>query len=452
MADRISRLVGPVFLFACLTLGGSAQGVWTNIALQLSAIAIIAASLIVGRRPDGRAATRLGWLVIAMLAVPALQLVPLPPGLWSSLPGRETVVEGFSLIGSGLPWMPISLAPEATISALLACLPSAAMLAWTLRWSSGHTKGLVIAVLAATIVSVIFGLAQHSSGDPWYPYRYSSLGRATGLFANSNHLGSLLLCTIPLLAAVAVSTWRQSSNAPSSQRIAVMAALALCAGAIVAGIAVNGSLAVLLLGGPMLVASLLIFLPSVGVRAGRLAMLIFAAVAAALAALAAIGVERLVNFGGAASASERLEILRSSFRLAMDYAPFGSGLGTFPAVYRSQENPDTVTWPYANHAHSDYLEVLIELGLLGGLVMVAFLIWWAWRFTNLWRSSGTPPVVRAATLVTLGLLLHSLVDFPLRTAGLSALFAMAIGLMAVPSLRQRPGGEGQPRHLTLEDL
>ena len=78
-------------------------------------------------------------------------------------------------------------------------------------------------------------------------------------------------------------------------------------------------LAIMLLGGPMLVASLLLFLPPVGVRAGRLATLILVAIAAGVAALAAGGAERLIKFGGAASASERWEILQSSLPLVLKY-------------------------------------------------------------------------------------------------------------------------------------
>ena len=452
MPGRATRFVGPAYLFACLTLGGSTQGIWTNLVLQAGAIVLIAASLIWGRRPDGRAAVQLSWLIMAMLGLAALQLVPLPPELWTRLPGRGPVVDGWVLLGSALPWMPISLAPEATVSALIFCLPAAAMLIWVLRRHDGYTGGYVVAVLVATLISVVVGLMQFASADPWYPYRFSSFGAATGLFANSNHMASLLLCSIPLLAAVAAKQWRASGTAVSSQRLATVIAVAFCAAAILAGIVVNGSLAILILGGPMLVASALIFLPTVGVRAGRLATLIVAAIAAGIAVLATIGTERLVKMGGEASVAERWEILQSSAALAIEYAPVGSGLGSFPAVYRLQENPDLVTQTYVNHVHNDYLELLIETGLAGGLVLLAFLLWWAWRFTSLWRSIGTPPMVRAATLVTLGLLLHSLVDFPLRTAALSALFGTALGLMAVPRPREGPGGPRRARHLTLEDL
>jgi hypothetical protein len=54
--------------------------------------------------------------------------------------------------------------------------------------------------------------------------------------------------------------------------------------------------------------------------------------------------------------------------------------------------------------------------------------------------------------VSLGLMLHSLVDFPLRPVALSALLAAMLGLMAVAGPVPRRDGKGQPRHLRLEDL
>lgn len=452
MKDRAAAWIGPGFLFACLILGGSAQGVWTNLFLQLSAIAILVFATLAGRGGEGRAQTRLWWIVAASCAVVALQIVPLPPELWTRLPGREAVAEGFALLRADMPWLALSLERDATISAMLAALPALAMLAWVLRLGNGQSKGLLIAVFAATAITIGVAVIQSTQATPWYPYRHSSFGAATGLFANSNHMASLLLVSIPLLAAFAADQLRRGGGTDFGRRAMIGIVLAACVAAIVGGIFLNGSLAVLLLGGPMLLASALIFLPSVGVRAGRLAGLIVAATAAGIVAILALGGDRLARLSSQESVLERWEILQSSLALARDYAPWGSGLGTFPAVYRLQENPETVTSTYINHAHNEYLELAVELGLPGLLLMLVFLAWWIWRSTALWRSGTTTPTVRAATLVTLGLLLHSLVDFPLRTAALSALFGTALGLMAAPPTMKRADGKGRPRHLTLEDL
>ena len=42
MAKWAREAIGPAYLFLCLILGGSAQGIWQNMALQLLGLALIA--------------------------------------------------------------------------------------------------------------------------------------------------------------------------------------------------------------------------------------------------------------------------------------------------------------------------------------------------------------------------------------------------------------------------
>lgn len=454
MAARIGSWAAPLFLLACLLMGGSRQGYWTNLVLQLAAIALIAWALIAGRSPEGRAPARLRAIGLLALLLILLQLVPLPPSIWSSLPGREPVVQGFALLGEPLPWMPISLAPEQTLSGLLATLPAAAMLVLVLRRPKDRPGRLAAVTIVAMCLSVLVGILQVTQGDRWYPYPVSSLGAATGLFANSNHLASLLLASIPLMAALVATRLRGKglSGLPAGNRFLEWAALGLGAAVLLAGAILNGSFAILLLGGPMIAASALIFLPAARVRLARLALLLALATAAGLALLVAMGSDRFAGYAGQASIAERQQIWQSSAHLAVDYAPAGSGFGTFPLVYRLGEDPDLVKQVYVNHAHNDLLELAVELGLAGMAVLALFLLWWTWRFIAIWRSGTAPPIVRAATLVTLGLMLHSLVDFPLRPTALSALFAACVGLMAMPRPSLAATQSGRPRHLRLEDL
>ena len=90
MSDRLRRAIAPAYLLMCIVLGGSGQGIWANVLLQLIAIAIIAFAFL-NRRIDRQplAARRLGVLVALMIGLVVLQLVPLPPALWTALPGRS---------------------------------------------------------------------------------------------------------------------------------------------------------------------------------------------------------------------------------------------------------------------------------------------------------------------------------------------------------------------------
>jgi len=110
--------------------------------------------------------------------------------------------------------------------------------------------------------------------------------------------------------------------------------------------------------------------------------------------------------------------------------PFGSGLGSFQSVYPLYEDPATVSQTYAIHAHDDYAELALELGLPGILLVIAFLAWWIVAVWRVWRSAEAGPFVRAASIASAALLAHSVVDFPLRTGAISACFAFCLALLA----------------------
>ena len=86
MRERLRHAVAPAYLLMCLVFGGSGQGVWNNVLLQLTGVAIIAWAAMTSRaEPLERSARWLLWLGLAMLAVVALQLIPLPLSIWASL-------------------------------------------------------------------------------------------------------------------------------------------------------------------------------------------------------------------------------------------------------------------------------------------------------------------------------------------------------------------------------
>jgi O-antigen ligase len=130
------------------------------------------------------------------------------------------------------------------------------------------------------------------------------------------------------------------------------------------------------------------------------------------------------------SASSRQEMFKTTVRAAKDFAPFGSGLGSFQRVYQLYEDPAEVTNTYVIHAHNDYAEIALELGIPGILLVLAFLLWWAVAVWRVWRSAEAGPFVRAASIASAVVLVHSLVEFPLRTAALSACFAFCAALLA----------------------
>jgi O-antigen ligase len=444
----------PLFLMLCIFLGGSSRGLWGNMALQLIAIVILAWASMT-RRPMElpRSGTILLCLAASAIALIALQLVPLPPAIWTGLPGRQFVADGYALLGQPLPWLPISLAPYQTLASALWLLPPLAILAGMLRLGAFRTSWLAGALAVAAFAAVLVGALQVTSGDPlaspWYFYRVTNYGSATGFFANSNHMASLLVVTIPFLMALFGSRWTKSAQA-SASKTAILAGGLLV---VLLGLVLNGSLAGWGLGLPVLAASALLRVPMKRTWArwslAGVAVLSLAAVALIFSSPMQKG---LPAAGAGASLESRAAIFKTSLKAASEFAPLGSGVGTFAEIYPRYEDPASI-WPtFANHAHSDFIEILLETGVAGLILVALFLIWWIGRVVAIWRSPTVDQFARAATIASAAILAHSLVDYPLRMTAISAIFAMCLALMVRPrrgTIVEPAQGEQKARHLSV---
>ncbi|GAA4040385.1 hypothetical protein GCM10022281_21690 [Sphingomonas rosea] len=449
---KVQQAVVPAYLFLCLLLGGSTQGSWRLLILELLGAALVIWALV---RPSGEGVDRNGrflfWLAGAWVALVLIQLVPLPPAVWSALPGRAVVAEGFTLRGAPLPWLPLSLSPAATAAILPLILVPLGVMAGILVLGAYRRRWCVAALVAGTAISVLLGALQLVQGGP-YLFPISNGGQAAGLFANSNHQATLLLIAIPFLAALigrAQSPSRSSKGSARLSRIVIaLGALAV----VLLGLALNGSLAALGLAGPVALASVGLALPQARRSArwlGGFAMLLLLGAVAAMAAMSQVG-------GGNVSYTSRSDIYHQTVPAIVDYLPVGTGLGTFQRVYQLREDPAAVDAFFVNHAHSDPLEWALETGLPGILLMLVLLGWWAMTSLRLWRAEPRNLFALAGTIGSAAILGHSLVDYPLRDPAIQALFALCLVFMAEPrrlSARaaSRKGEARAARHLVMTD-
>lgn len=439
MGERARHGVAPAYLLLCLLLGGSAQGIWANMILQLVGIAILAwAAVVPSAEPLAKDHRQLLGLVTLGLALVVLQLVPLPPDIWERLGGRGPVAEGYRVLGIAAPWLPISLTPHESLATLLSAVPALALLAAILRLG-GRPLWLALALIAGMIAGVILGALQVSSAvpeqSPWYLYSRTNFGAATGFFANANHMAMLLVSTLPFLAAMLASARGEKVNVQRfSAALAVTAGIALI---VAVGIILNGSLAGFGLLLPVLIASGALLVrkrsPAVkGLVLGGTGLLLAAAAVLVLSPLAG----KNLQAGAATSIQSRAEMREVTAQAAADFMPLGSGLGSFRRVYALYEDherldPRTVV----NHAHNDYFELALELGLPGMLLLALFLAWWGRTAWRAWTEADPDAYARAASIASAAILAHSLVDYPLRTAAISGCFAMCLAVMA---MRPRP--------------
>lgn len=455
---RIGQLAVPLFLLACLLLGGSTQGTLRVLALQLLGAALIGWALLRPRRDQVESEGRplllmaLGWVAIVLL-----QLIPLPPGLWTMLPGRAAVVEGYMLRGAALPWLPVSLAPSETAATLPTILVPGAILAGILLLGAWRTRWCIAALVAGAMLSVLVGALQLAQGGP-YLYPISNQGTASGLFANVNHQGTLLLCTLPFLAALIARAHDQNARSGKRGGSAALSRTMIAVGGmlvVAVGIVLNGSLAALALAAPVALGSLALAWPQGraaprGLAVGGLVLL--------LAGAAAVGLLS-DGRGGDSSVTSRQTMIGRSVTMIPDQLPMGSGLGSFERLYRMGEDTAAFEGSLVNHVHSDPIEWLLETGVPGALLLLVFLGWWVRTALRRWRSEPRNPAALAGTVASAAILAHSLVDYPLRDPAIQAVFALALALMAQPR-RVAPvraparGGSEEvrgPRHLVMTD-
>jgi O-antigen ligase len=447
----------PLYLLLCLVVGGaSAAGFWGNMLLQLLALPLIAAAVLTTpSTPMAAPGRQLIALLLLMLTLIALQLVPLPPSIWTALPGRGPIALGFRDLGLETPWLTLSLAPHRTISSALWLLPAIAILLAVLRLRAYKPGWVAWSIVAVTVVSVALGALQVGGGQAWYLYRITNYGASVGFFSNANHLATLLVCTFPFLTALYLHARAKGRSMQRNSGLLVI--LVGAVGVVFVGVAVNRSLAGLGLSVPVLAASALMILSRRGRRMPKwlLALVPLLVIGSVYVALSAPLGNNLTAEDARTSEDSRYTSFSRSLDAAGDYIPAGSGIGTFQDVYRMNEDPFTISRSYMNHVHNDYIELLLEMGVPGMIVLLLFLLWWGRRVVTIWRAEDGDHFALAGTIASAAILAHSFVDYPLRTAAIAAIFAMSLALMAEP----RPAGrarredkEGKPsaRHLSAD--
>jgi O-antigen ligase len=437
--DRFRSAVAPLYLLACLVLGGSAQGVWQNAILQLGGLALIAlAAAHSNAAPLPSFAKQVLLIAIAALALVVLQSILLPSSIWSDLGPRRQIAAGYRLLGMSVPAEPLSLTPYEGLGSIFACIPALAIFCSIVRLRLYRSEWLAFAVVAAAIGGIALGslqVASPSSASPWYLYPETNFGSAVGFFANANHMGTLLVISFPFLAALSAASTTSSDRERRSSMGAAAAGAALL---LIVGLALNGSLAAYGLALPVLVASALILFRT-DRRMRRWASL--AVVLLMIGSVVALEVAplgtNLITQEATTSVQSRQEIFSTTLNAARDFFPFGSGLGSFRNVYHLYEDPNQVTSTYVVHAHNDYLEIALEMGIAGIFLIVVFLVCWGAAVWRVWRATEGEPFARAASIASAAILIHSLVDFPLRTAAISATFAMCLALLADGGIPKR---------------
>ncbi|MGO4685543.1 O-antigen ligase family protein [Hyphomicrobium sp. 2TAF46] len=394
----------------------------------------------------------------ALVLVPALQLLPLPPKLWSLLPGRALIAETYALIDRPVPPLPLTMSPSATWLSGLALLPPVAVFLGTLSLGHKQRRHISHVIIAMGIGSVFLGLLQLAEGpnSSLRFYEITNRTEAVGFFANRNHFAALLYATTLFAAAHLVDAIGVAGQTTPRRRLAsdivlplltwLTALLLLTAAQLMAR-----SRAGLVLTDLALAAAIALGMTDRRSKAssGGFGRWVVASSAAVIFLLLPLAIYRIFDrFGADPFADARITFARKTASAAYAYLPFGSGLGSFVPVYQLFETTPDLGRTYANHAHNDFLEVWLETGIFGLALMGVFGVWIIRRTASVWKE--TPQelrcidtgLARAASVMVLLLLAHSLVEYPLRTTAVMTVASVALAFLF------RPAQFHEKRHAT----
>ena len=367
------------------------------------------------------------FLGLAILLV-FLQLVPLPPEVWTALPGRELLTGAAEVIDQPQPWRPLSISPSGTANALGSLVVPALVLGLCAQLTREQHWRIAALLLALFFIGCLMALIQFSGANFDNPLINYQTGFVSGNFANRNHFalfvgfGCLLaplwgfreerrgrwgaivaVGLLPLFLLVVLAT--------GSRAGVVLAAAAVVAGLFFVRTEVKRELRSL----PRW-ASTAILIVSIGALLG--------AVGASFALGRAIAIDRALDLAAAD------DLRAKAFPVLVDalgrYFPAGTGFGTFDPVYRIGE-PDALLQPaYFNHAHNDWLEIVLEGGIAVTDLLASIVVSTALTAIWVWRRGGPGSGLAMAGAVMLVITMFASVpDYPARTPMIMAMIIIA---------------------------
>ena len=426
--------------------GGSRPDIQSLVVLRPVAFIFLAYALLVAKsdeiRPVMVPLALIGLLALLMV----IQLVPLPPDWWENLPGRQPFAVIAEQIAMSDVWRPISMVPSRTLNSLFSLVVPLAMILLCAIQAPEKNRRIVGVLIAVGVISALLGALQlaGSNRSALYLYRITNADMPVGLLANRNHQAVLLSISLLMSAWYFVSFRLVPDKKLEWARFSMLLMPFLFLPLIV----LTGSRLGILAGAIATFASGLMLLYRGDIVSGKSAgskIAVFVAKKRALIGMAALvalvgllaflfsdslAVRRLVS--ARLFDDLRADLLPVLLTMAREHIVFGTGFGSFENVFRSYESTELLRPNYLNNAHNDWLQLVIEAGVAGIVLLASFLLW-AGRAIIKGYSSGSLRK-KCQTDLCFGILLilaiASMVDYPLRVPMMMVLACFCIVRLA----------------------
>jgi O-antigen ligase len=379
---------------------------------------------------------------VALIILVVLQILPLP-AFFAPLYASPRI----GLAGDTR--HTLSVAPYQTVSQLLLLVTflTAFYLIVLVYEGRNAKKRLVYALVALGAFEAFYGLVQYLTG--WqqifaYVKKYY-LEEATGTYINRNHFAGLLEMTLPFTVALTLrlaGNLRRAAERSEAKARQLLSARELPPLVFLLFLAVAMFTALVFSRSRMGIISALASLMTTFALAGSSSL--SKRTRTVVAVMFLLGVAGMVFWVGSdpvvtrfetlgreynEGGQNRISIWRDTLALIHQHPFLGTGLGTFSVAYTSVQS--VFLNLLVDHAHCDYLEVVSELGLPGGILLFASIFWILARAVRRYRGIED----RFEAAVCLGcigsiaaILVHSLADFNLYIPANALVFTVALAL------------------------
>lgn len=437
LQENLLVLIGATLLiFAPLFRSGK-----TSLALMTMELLGIVLLLIIfwGNLLKGRIEKPVLWFLVSSLALTLLYLVPIPESVWAQLPGRAFYAEHLSWLNPAITdqwhYQTLSLIPTRTIAGLLALLAPLGIFLTVFSLPERKVTWLVYVLLLVALGQALLSMAQYFIQDQELFFRIGSGGVPLGTYINQNHFVAFMEMVEPLaIGLMMIVLLNQNMN------LLLKIILAIIFGLISLALTFTPLLTTSRMGAALLILS--IFLSFWAMTTPEIRKKVAAPIFALRFVLLVLAIiiqfnvlQKIVTITyadrlapQAALGDLRWVLYSTTFDAIQNFFPIGTGPGTTPQVYQLFQ-PSTINL-FVNHTHNDYLELVLDMGLVGTLIILGFLLFYLKRWRELWQdhSSGFKLLKTGAGVGILLALLYSVTDFGLHTPANAVFFAFIVGV------------------------
>lgn len=435
LRDPLNGRIAVLLTISAVLGGGGIGSTFLNLATILTALAVFASAPLRTAEFFQRAPRVLLVLTLLTLALPIVQLLPLPADLWQGLPGRDLVADILKLDGIAITAMPFSVQPSRTILAAVALIPAAAALILAFGGNSARQQFILSLIVAMGLLNCAVGVVQLASGGNILTYQETMAAQQytqlTGTFSNRNTSGLFLVCC--LCALIGITPLRRRSGTSSVKAMQVAAGLLLLVGVILT----QSRSATTLLAVPLSLLGLRLFQSrsSLNLRKGHFALGALGLVLLVGVIAAGIGTNTKLQQTTKRFANvedSRPLIWEDSLVSAQRFWPLGAGMGTFDTVFLVDESLESLEPMRPGRAHNDYLELAIEAGVPGLVLLAGWMLYVALAAFRPQRAEDMRPARDAAFAALLAIALQSVLDYPLRNETMLCLIGLLIAILVSP--------------------